>query len=90
MVDWPLASFGSPGSKCADCQVVCTWAQNERPADLRLTQPNVPVSMTGQFRLLDYSAASGDAGGPHSCYDRQVNCEHLMFFCVLSGALGLD
>jgi hypothetical protein len=31
-------------------QVVCTWAQlDERPADLRMAQPNVPVSKTGHF-----------------------------------------
>jgi hypothetical protein len=28
---------------------VCTWAQDERPADLHMAQPNVPVSKTGQF-----------------------------------------
>jgi hypothetical protein len=27
-----------------------TWAQDERPADLHMAQPNVPVSKTGQFR----------------------------------------
>jgi hypothetical protein len=25
---------------------VCTWAQDERPADLHMAQPNVPVSKT--------------------------------------------
>jgi hypothetical protein len=29
--------------------IVCTWAQDERPADLHMAQPNVPVSKTGQF-----------------------------------------
>jgi hypothetical protein len=29
--------------------LVCTWAQDERPADLHMAQPNVPVSKTGQF-----------------------------------------
>jgi hypothetical protein len=29
--------------------LVCTWAQNERPADLHMAQPNVPVSKTGHF-----------------------------------------
>jgi hypothetical protein len=28
---------------------VCTWAQDERPADLHMAQSNVPVSKTGQF-----------------------------------------
>jgi hypothetical protein len=28
---------------------VCTWAQDERPADLHMAQPNVPVSKTGQI-----------------------------------------
>jgi hypothetical protein len=32
-------------SPCA----VRTWAQDERPADLHMAQPNVPVSKTGQF-----------------------------------------
>jgi hypothetical protein len=31
-----------------DC-FVCTWAQDEHPADLHMAQPNVPVSKTGQF-----------------------------------------
>jgi hypothetical protein len=34
---------------------VCTWAQDERPADLHMAQPNVPVSKTGHIppaRLL--------------------------------------
>jgi hypothetical protein len=26
------------------CLFVCTWAQDERPADLHIAQPNVPVS----------------------------------------------
>jgi hypothetical protein len=29
--------------------IICTWAQDERPADLHMAQPNVPVSKTGQF-----------------------------------------
>jgi hypothetical protein len=28
---------------------VCTWAQDERPADLHMAQPNVPVSKTGHI-----------------------------------------
>jgi hypothetical protein len=28
---------------------VCTWAQDERPADLHMAQPIVPVSKTGHF-----------------------------------------
>jgi hypothetical protein len=28
---------------------VCTWAQEERPADLHMAQPNVPVSKTGHI-----------------------------------------
>jgi hypothetical protein len=31
------------------CDFLCTWAQDERPADLHMAQPNVPVSKTGQF-----------------------------------------
>jgi hypothetical protein len=34
---------------CVLLWVVCTWAQDERPADLHMAQPNVPVSKTGQF-----------------------------------------
>jgi hypothetical protein len=30
-----------------DRNVVCTWAQDERPAELHMAQPNVPVSKTG-------------------------------------------
>jgi hypothetical protein len=26
------------------CLFVCTWAQDERPADLHMAHPNVPVS----------------------------------------------
>jgi hypothetical protein len=33
-----LTSVGSEG-----CPFVCTWAQDERPADLHMAQPNVPV-----------------------------------------------
>jgi hypothetical protein len=29
--------------------VVCTWAQDECPADLHMAQPNVPVSKTGHI-----------------------------------------
>jgi hypothetical protein len=29
--------------------LVCTWAQDERPADLPMAQPNVPVSKTGRI-----------------------------------------
>jgi hypothetical protein len=28
---------------------VCTWAQDERPADLHMAQPNVPVIKTGHI-----------------------------------------
>jgi hypothetical protein len=28
---------------------LCPWAQDERPADLHMAQPNVPVCETGQF-----------------------------------------
>jgi hypothetical protein len=28
---------------------VCTWAQDERPADLHMAQPHVPVSKTGHI-----------------------------------------
>jgi hypothetical protein len=34
-------------------RIVCTWAQYERPADLHMAQPNVPVRQ-GISRLLDY------------------------------------
>jgi hypothetical protein len=30
-------------------QIVCTWAQDERCADLHMAQPNVSVSNKGQF-----------------------------------------
>jgi hypothetical protein len=29
--------------------LVCTWAQDERPADLHMAQPNVPVIKTGHI-----------------------------------------
>jgi hypothetical protein len=29
--------------------LVCTWAQDERPDDLHMAQPNVPVSKTGHI-----------------------------------------
>jgi hypothetical protein len=35
---------------------VCTWAQDERPVDLHMAQPNVPVSKTGQF-VSTYSSS---------------------------------
>jgi hypothetical protein len=41
---WWLSCVTSIGVLC-----VCTWAQDERPADLHMAQPNVPVSKTGQF-----------------------------------------
>jgi hypothetical protein len=45
MVDWVL-----PGWMYAlHLVIVCTWAQDERPADLHMAQPNVPVSKTGQI-----------------------------------------
>jgi hypothetical protein len=28
-------------------ELVCAWARDERPADLLMAQPNVPVSKTG-------------------------------------------
>jgi hypothetical protein len=31
-------------SPCLSPVFVCTWAQDERPADLHMAQPNVPVS----------------------------------------------
>jgi hypothetical protein len=39
---------------------VCTWAQDERPADLHMAQPNVPVSKTGQIK---YFVTVQTAGG---------------------------
>jgi hypothetical protein len=41
---------------------VLGWAQDERPADLHMAQPNVPVSKTGQFppaRLVDGCCSHG-------------------------------
>jgi hypothetical protein len=59
---------------------VCTWAQDERPADLHMAQPNVSVSKTGHIppARLFRRRSSGVAGRPHSCYDRQAGGEHLM------------
>jgi hypothetical protein len=58
--------------------LVCTWAQDERPADLHMAQPNVPVGKTGHTTPARLVWGSSDAGRPHSCYDRQVGGEHLM------------
>jgi hypothetical protein len=29
--------------------LICIWAQDERPADLHMAKPNVPVSKTGHI-----------------------------------------
>jgi hypothetical protein len=46
---------------------VCTWAQEERPADLHMAQPNVPVRKTGHFptaRLVRDVRADGSHAAP--------------------------
>jgi hypothetical protein len=43
---------------------VCTWAQDERPADLHMAQPNVPVSKTGQGGCACTWARSETSGLP--------------------------
>jgi hypothetical protein len=30
--------------------IICIWAQDERPADLHMAQPNVPVRKTGHCK----------------------------------------
>jgi hypothetical protein len=32
-----------------ECEIVCTWAQNSCPVDLRMAQPNLPVREGGQI-----------------------------------------
>jgi hypothetical protein len=53
--------------------LVCTWAQDERPADLHMAQPNVPVSKTGHIppaRLV--------RGERLATIGKLVTSEHLM------------
>jgi hypothetical protein len=38
LATWVTCSYVSP-------RFVCTWAEDERPADLHMAQPNVPVSL---------------------------------------------
>jgi hypothetical protein len=54
--------------------IVCTWAQDERPADLYMTQPDAPVSKTGHIltdRLIHGGRAMREAHTP-ACFSSFV------------------
>jgi hypothetical protein len=46
MSDGEPLQNSAPREDYRNVAVVCTWAQDERPADLHMAQPNVPVSCT--------------------------------------------
>jgi hypothetical protein len=46
--------------------VVCTRAQDERPADLHMAQPNVPVSKTGHIPLARLLRGARAMQGDHT------------------------
>jgi hypothetical protein len=58
---WPVLG----AVPCAVVDLICTWAQDERPADLHMAQPNVPVSKTGHIPPARLVRGSSDAGRPH-------------------------
>jgi hypothetical protein len=40
-LEWAVMAIGNAMDNAANAFMVCTWAQDERPADLRMAQPNV-------------------------------------------------
>jgi hypothetical protein len=61
--------------------LVCTWAQDERPADLHMTQPNVPVSKPlslvslKRTPVVDYG--SGTRANGFTCENTGVQYTHM-------------
>jgi hypothetical protein len=81
----PLCIEGYANQKGDAAVSVCTWAQDERPADLHMAQPNVPVSKTGQFppaKLIRGGRAMpcGTIGSTWSHYFLNIKMLHMTFF----------